>query len=86
MPREFNSWWGITGSPSASHINHSGEGLIFTDPTILTDSQVSDWESQTFPDASSAVMGEINQYYPPPWDAWGRYVTNFGRVEQIIAG
>lgn len=53
---------------------------------MLTDSQVSNWESQTFPDASSGVIAEINQYYPPPLEALDRYLTNFDRVKQIIAG
>ena len=76
----------ITGRYLLSQTHYSDEGLIFTDPTLLLDSQVSSWESQNFPDASTSVLSEINKYYPPPLEAMSRYMTDFDRVEELIAG
>lgn len=64
----------------------SDEGLIFTDPTILTDLQVVDWLHDNFPNASDTVISEIESLYPLPVSSLGRYITEFDRVKNIIAG
>jgi hypothetical protein len=64
----------------------SDEGLIFTDPTILTDLQVVDWLHDNFPNASDTVISEMESLYPLPASALGRYITEFDRVKNIITG
>jgi hypothetical protein len=64
----------------------SDEGLIFTDPNILLDSQVTQWLHENFPDANNVTYSEIVSYYPIPLLSSGRYLTEFDRLEQLISG
>ena len=64
----------------------SDEGLIFTNPATVTDLQVVDWLHQNFPNASNTVISEIENLYPLPIFALGRYLTEFDREKNIIAG
>ena len=64
----------------------SHEGLLFTDPTILTDKQAIEWIKEIFPSTNPAVYEEIQKYYPSPQFGTTRYSTEFGRIKSIIEG
>ena len=67
-------------------VKFSDEGWLFTNPLIISDTQVVDWINQSFPNATDSVKKNIEAYYPSPIQALSRYSTEFGRVENIIAG
>jgi hypothetical protein len=67
-------------------MNSSDEGLLFTDPGIFTDGQAKIWMSDNFPYASATVLSQVASLYPIPMQSAGRYLTEFDRLKNIIAG
>jgi len=86
LPKMFRSWLDIIGSLPISVTDLSDEGLLFTDPALITDALVNQWISQIFPYASGTVLSQIQSEYPTPMSAMNRYLTEFGRVDQLISG
>jgi hypothetical protein len=67
-------------------MNGSNEGFIFTNPMILTNGQAKGWVADNFPYASAAFNNALTKLYPIPLFSSGRYLTEFGRIENMIAG
>jgi hypothetical protein len=86
LPMELRSCWDIIGSPICVLVNSSNEGLLFTDPSILTEVQANVWISDNFPYATNSVISQIKDFYPIAWQSNGRYYTEFDRIKDIISG
>lgn len=61
----------------------SNEGLIFTDPFAIFNSQVDDLIKLNFPQADAKILKDIETQYPEP-GLFSTFLTNFDRVSTLI--
>lgn len=61
----------------------SNEGILFTDPTKILNSQVDALLKQNFPNATASIYTTIETLYPEP-SLFGTFQTNFARLSTLI--
>ncbi len=61
----------------------SNEGILFTNPTIVINSQAESLLNENFPNATAAARAELEELYPAP-SLIGEFQTEFERLETLI--
>lgn len=61
----------------------SNEGILFTDPMIIFNSQVDTLLKSNFPQATTKILNDIESQYPDP-GLFSTFFTNFDRVSTLI--
>lgn len=63
------------------HMSH--EGILFTDPTLILNSQVDSLIRNNFPQSNAKILQDIENQYPEP-GLFRTFLTNFERVSTLI--